>query len=51
MPIDDEAHATTIAFLDEQLGTNDLGRARSYLEEPLRLVVHLIMSAPEYQLA
>ena len=51
VPIDDEARATTIAFLDEQLGTSDLVRARTYLEEPLRLVVHLIMSAPEYQLA
>ena len=51
VPIDDEARATTIAFLDEQLGTSDLVRARSYLEDPLRLVVHLIMSAPEYQLA
>jgi uncharacterized protein (DUF1800 family) len=51
VPIDDEARATTIAFLGEQLGTSDLVRARSYLEEPLRLVVHLIMSAPEYQLA
>jgi hypothetical protein len=51
VPIDDEARATTITFLDEQLGTSDLVRARSYLEEPLRLVVHLIMSAPEYQLA
>jgi uncharacterized protein (DUF1800 family) len=50
-PVDDEARAATIAFLDEQLGTSDLARARSYLEEPLRLVAHLIMSAPEYQLA
>ena len=51
VPIDDEARASTIAFLDEQLGTSDLARARTYLEEPLRLVAHLIMSAPEYQLA
>jgi uncharacterized protein (DUF1800 family) len=51
VPIDDEARAATIAFLDEQLGTSDLVRAHSYLEEPLRLVAHLIMSAPEYQLA
>jgi uncharacterized protein (DUF1800 family) len=51
VPIDDEARATTVAFLDEQLGTSDLVRARSYLEDPLRLVSHLIMSAPEYQLA
>ena len=51
VPIDDEARSATIAFLDEQIGTDDLARARSYLEEPLRLVAHLIMSAPEYQLA
>jgi uncharacterized protein (DUF1800 family) len=51
MPIDDEARTATIAFLDEQLGTVDLERARTFLEEPLRLVAHLIMSAPEYQLA
>jgi uncharacterized protein (DUF1800 family) len=51
VPIDNEARAATIAFLDEQLGTVDLARARSFAEEPLRLVAHLIMSAPEYQLA
>jgi len=49
--IDDEARASTIALLDDQLGTSDLVRARSYAEEPLRLIAHLIMSAPEYQLA
>jgi uncharacterized protein (DUF1800 family) len=49
--VDDEARAATIAFLDEQLGTSELERARSYLEEPLRLTAHLIMSTPEYQLA
>jgi hypothetical protein len=51
VPIADEARAATVAFLDEQLGTADLARARSFAEEPLRLVAHLIMSAPEYQLA
>ena len=39
-----------IEFLDKELGTSDLDRARTYLEEPLRLVLHLIMSQPEYQL-
>jgi hypothetical protein len=48
--IDADARATLIAFLDSQLGTSDIGRAQSYLEEPLRLVAHLIMSRPEYQL-
>ena len=50
VPIDADARATLIAFLDAQLGTSDIGRARTYLEEPLRLVAHLIMSRPEYQL-
>jgi hypothetical protein len=32
------------------LGTSDIAVAETYLEEPLRLVLHLIMSQPEYQL-
>lgn len=39
-----------IDFLDQELGTSDVARAESYLEDPLRLLVHLIMSQPEYQL-
>ena len=39
-----------IAFLDTELGTSDMARAESYLEEGLRMLVHLIMSQPEYQL-
>lgn len=50
VPIDPGARTTLIAFLDEQLGTSDIERARSYLEEPLRLIAHLIMNTPEYQL-
>ena len=30
--------------------TSDLARARTYLEDPLRMVTHLIMSTPEYQI-
>jgi uncharacterized protein (DUF1800 family) len=50
VPVDAEARLTMIDFLNEQLGTNDIARAGSYLETPLRLLVHLIMSSPEYQL-
>ncbi len=39
-----------VAFLTKELGTDDLGRARSYMEDALRMTVHLIMSTPEYQL-
>jgi hypothetical protein len=50
VPVDAAARSTLIAFLDGQLGTSDIDRARTYLEQPLRLVAHLIMSRPEYQL-
>jgi hypothetical protein len=50
VPIDAEGRAAMVAFLDAQLGTSDLEVARTYLEEPLRMVAHLIMSRPEYQL-
>ena len=39
-----------ISFLDTELGTDQIAVAQTYLEEPLRLLVHLIMSLPEYQL-
>ncbi len=39
-----------IAFLNKELGTTDIAAAQTYLEDPLRLVLHLIMSQPEYQL-
>ena len=48
--VDSVARATLVAFLDEQLGTSDIARAATYLEEPLRSLVHLILSMPEYQL-
>jgi uncharacterized protein (DUF1800 family) len=38
------------AFLRNSLGTDDLQAAASYLEEPLRTLLHLLMSQPEYQL-
>ena len=51
VPVAPEVRATMIRFLDDGLGTHDIDRAATYLEEPLRLLVHLIMSTPEYQLA
>jgi Protein of unknown function (DUF1800) len=51
VPLDPSARSAAIAFLEAQLGTTDLDRAKTYLEEPLRETAHLIMSAPEYQLA
>lgn len=51
VPIEPEAEAKLVDFLDAELGTSSLDAARSYLETPLRTVAHLIMSTPQYQLA
>jgi hypothetical protein len=40
-----------VAFLNKELGTAEISVAQTYLEDPLRLVLHLIMSQPEYQLS
>jgi uncharacterized protein (DUF1800 family) len=50
VPVDDEVRAALVAFLDRELGTSDLAVAKTYLERPLRLVAHLIMSSPQFQL-
>ena len=39
-----------VDFLDSELGTSDVSVAETYMEEPLRLLLHLIVSQPEYQL-
>ncbi len=50
VPIGAPEREMLVAFLDSELGTSDIGRAATYLEDPLRMLVHLIMSQPEYQL-
>ena len=47
----DDAKRLLVEFLDNDLGTSDIVAAASYMEDSLRLVLHLIMSQPEYQLA
>jgi len=48
--INDDKRIMIINFLNENLGTNSIIKAKSYLEDSIRMVVHLIMSQPEYQL-
>jgi hypothetical protein len=50
VPPGDEARQKLIAFLNKDLGTTDIAVAQTYMEDSLRLVLHLIMSQPEYQL-
>jgi Protein of unknown function (DUF1800) len=51
VPPSDSTRRKLVAFLDKELGTPDVSVARTYMEEPLRLLLHLIMSQPEYQLS
>lgn len=37
-------------FLEKELGTSDMAQAQTYMEESLRLLMHLLLSQPEYQL-
>lgn len=39
-----------IGFLEEELGTSDIPAAQTYMEDALRMMLHLLMSQPEYQL-
>ncbi len=50
VPLDPAYRTQMIDFLAQELGTQDIQAASTYLEEPLRRLLHLIMSAPEYQL-
>jgi uncharacterized protein (DUF1800 family) len=50
VPVSAAVRETLAAFLERQLGTADLSLAATYLERPLRLTAHLIMSTPEFQL-
>ncbi len=37
-------------FLTRELGTDQIERARTYMEDGLRLLLHLMLSSPDYQL-
>jgi hypothetical protein len=39
-----------VTFLTKELGTDSIDRARSYMEDGLRMTAHLVMSTPEYQI-
>jgi uncharacterized protein DUF1800 len=46
-----DARQKMITFLNKELGTTDIAVAQTYMEDSLRLLLHLIMSQPEYQLS
>ena len=50
VPPGDDARRRLISFLNQELGTPDIAAAQTYMEQPLRMALHLLMSQPEYQL-
>lgn len=50
VPPSEEARQRLAAFLETELGTRDIAAAQSYMEESLRMLMHLVLSLPEYQL-
>jgi len=50
VPLDEVMHARFAEFLQNELGTKDIPAAETYMEDPLRVLLHLILSRPEYQL-
>ena len=50
-PLAEPDRLALVQFLDDELAGASLGEATSWIREPLRLLVHLVLSTPEYQLS
>ena len=50
VPAAEATRDALVEFLTRDLGTDEIRRASTYMEDALRMTVHLIMSTPEYQL-
>ena len=46
-----DARSMLVRFLNEELGTDSIAEAQTYMEDALRMMVHLLLSQPEYQLS
>ena len=50
VPASKATRDTLVEFLTRELGTDSVVKARSYMEDALRMTVHLMMSTAEYQI-
>ena len=50
VPLEPATRKQLVEFLTAELGTDQVGDAASYMEDPLRTLLHLMLSTPEYQL-
>jgi uncharacterized protein (DUF1800 family) len=46
----EDSRRMLVGFLNEELGTSSVSEAQTYMEDALRMALHLLMSQPEYQL-
>ena len=50
VPLDAPRRAQLAEFLTLEMGTDQVDQAVTYMEDPLRLLLHVMLSMPEYQL-
>ena len=50
VPLDGTTRQKLIEAFTAELGTSDVLAATSYMEDPLRVLLHMLLSRPEYQL-
>ncbi len=50
VPLQEDVRHRLAEFLTAELGTANVEAAATYLEEPLRMLLHVMLSLPEYQL-
>jgi len=50
VPASNAMRAALVGFLTKELGTESIERAKTYMEDALRMTAHLVMSTPEYQI-
>ncbi|MEM7540739.1 MAG: DUF1800 domain-containing protein [Pseudomonadota bacterium] len=50
VPLEEAARNQFAVYFEELIGSSDVLAARSFLEEPLRMLLHGMLSRPEYQL-
>ena len=46
-----DSRSMLIDFLTDDLGTSNILEAQSFMEDSLRMTLHLLLSQPEYQLS
>ena len=47
---DGDTRRMLVQFLESELGTSDIDEASTYMEDALRMMLHILLSQPEYQL-